>query len=1135
MMNQMLRRFSKTWSNPFAGSILGNLAAAKKFYRRFLQILIFRQLTLVFPWWLGAVMLALFSAGLFVINGWERSLLLGALVFMSLASLAFAALGVVRSSGRKPFCAALGQQSDVFKNLLNAIELSLDPPEDGISDVLKKNLIVEMDKRLSAEEPAQWIRFDWSRLQMRATLTLLSIFLGSFFIPPRLPLIGWNRLTHGSEAELYRMLSVQPRGGKVPLGERCSIIITLLRQDTPLPKLLVKGGDGWEEREGLRQGRETRFVLEPITLALYYKASWKNMESPVYVLEPYEPPRLSEFKVKLIYPEYTGLPALIEERDPQIYTFRGTKVVVEALATKPLKSLEMVTAQGLRLPVELIENRRVKVEFTVQNPFEFYFDLLDLEGISSLNNVRYLVGVKEDSPPQIRLLFPAQDLVAGKETRIPFTYQVEDDMGVSAVYLHAERVKDRKTQVFRLKSYSPPIAEKIDTENFSLNQLRAQAGEVIKMSLEVKDNDGVQGPKSGYSDSFLVEVQSYELEHAQIERELKEFRDSLLDTLAEQTKARADEGEMKKAAAAGPETLAQKLEEAARAQEKVVMKTQTLSDHLSGTLQKMERDPLSDFAQVEEHRAMKESIQNIKNSLMRQAQKKLTEGNYLEAGRVQDQSVAELERLSALSEEVYKYGKMKDLVHASDRLLEKGEQLNQKLAGESRADRELLNTLEETLKEAMNIIAQIQNQMQELPQELPEEFMNQPEVKNLDMDALQKQANDLSQALKRGDVRSAVEAAKQLLKKAKSARDQLAKASGDLSLTQGEELSQSVEKKSGELEQIIDSQEKLLEETGKFDLKRRQFEFEAQKKTLKSLAEKQKKAMDLAGKLAGETTAFRPPIYFSGALNANVVAQLPKMQQIYSELMQGNALFSQKWLPEVSDDFSKQAEIIRNFSGLNVSSGAPLEAQNVAAEAARELELVVAIAQTENEILEQLRAGLKNTGNPFTQQEQEDMQKLGSKQNELSRKTKELGDAISALTSKTALVDPQVFESIKGAKSEMQSAGGSLSQNQTGPAQESQEKALSYLRKGQESLQATKGQLQKMQSQNAKSTPLPMIMPRNSGNGQSGIKNGEVKIPRADDYLPPKEFREEILKSLQERYPKSEESVIKDYYRRLAE
>jgi hypothetical protein len=60
------------------------------------------------------------------------------------------------------------------------------------------------------------------------------------------------------------------------------------------------------------------------------------------------------------------------------------------------------------------------------------------------------------------------------------------------------------------------------------------------------------------------------------------------------------------------------------------------------------------------------------------------------------------------------------------------------------------------------------------------------------------------------------------------------------------------------------------------------------------------------------------------------------------------------------------------------------------------------------------------------------------------------------------------------------------------------------------------------------------IQPAPGGAGASGSQSGPVRIPRAEDFRPPKEFREEVLKSMKEKYPKTYERIIQDYYERWA-
>ncbi|GAI15886.1 unnamed protein product [marine sediment metagenome] len=53
--------------------------------------------------------------------------------------------------------------------------------------------------------------------------------------------------------------------------------------------------------------------------------------------------------------------------------------------------------------------------------------------------------------------------------------------------------------------------------------------------------------------------------------------------------------------------------------------------------------------------------------------------------------------------------------------------------------------------------------------------------------------------------------------------------------------------------------------------------------------------------------------------------------------------------------------------------------------------------------------------------------------------------------------------------------------------------------------------------------------------GRMGFREGYVKIPEAHEYQPPKEFRQELLEALKEKYPEIYKELIKQYYRRLTE
>ena len=56
---------------------------------------------------------------------------------------------------------------------------------------------------------------------------------------------------------------------------------------------------------------------------------------------------------------------------------------------------------------------------------------------------------------------------------------------------------------------------------------------------------------------------------------------------------------------------------------------------------------------------------------------------------------------------------------------------------------------------------------------------------------------------------------------------------------------------------------------------------------------------------------------------------------------------------------------------------------------------------------------------------------------------------------------------------------------------------------------------------------------RRMGGGRTGQDLSPVELPDAEDYRPPAELREEVLRSMKEKMPKSRERRIRDYFERI--
>ncbi|MDI6642202.1 MAG: DUF4175 family protein, partial [Elusimicrobiota bacterium] len=166
------------------------------------------------------------------------------------------------------------------------------------------------------------------------------------------------------------------------------------------------------------------------------------------------------------------------------------------------------------------------------------------------------------------------------------------------------------------------------------------------------------------------------------------------------------------------------------------------------------------------------------------------------------------------------------------------------------------------------------------------------------------------------------------------------------------------------------------------------------------------------------------------------------------------------------------------------------------------------------------------------------LSELSNRQRQLKDRTLQLDKNLQELSRQTASITPEVSFRLRSAGSEMGSAVEKLLSKETNKAITHQQKALEYLTETKNSLQQSQEGISGMQAKFNRPVAGFIQSPALGGNGPSGmlgVRAGEVKLPDVNEYLPSKELREEIMKSLKEKYPQTYQDIIKRYYKRLTE
>jgi len=899
---------------------------------------------------------------------------------------------------------------------------------------------------------------------------------------------------------LDRYVRVTPGDARVPLGSDVEIRIELLNGDSR-PELMVRSATGWSRRLPDVDGKERLFLIRNLVEPLIYRVRWKGDWSRRYTISPIEPVRLSGFEVTVQPPGYTGKTAMMQT-SPEITALAGSQVKVAARANRALKSASVVFSDGRTKPVDVSDGVALSLSFAVEKSGTYGFALVPAgeatDAPAAGQTESYPINVVEDHAPEILLLSPSDALVAGEREKIPVTFDVRDDIQVADVRLEWE-VKGRARSVIA-RRFEARSAGGIFTYSWDLRAVGLRPGDAARYRLVASDANTVTGPGVASTPWMDVAVESFEREHEALGQALETWRDWSIDLLAQMTTLKAK-----------VEKPDSNLEQAASD----FNQSSQLSNQLEGALRqivtRMENDPLADYGVTREHRAMLESMHAMNQSLMPSARAAINTQNRPAAAAQLENIASELERMTSLSEDLTKRQNARDVVESGERLKKLGEELSEALASAQPNDPALASKLNEVMDEARKTLSQLARALQQMPDQLPEDFVNQQALKSVQLGQAQDMLSQISDAIRRGDMKKAVELAQQFLQMTRSMSKSLSQAEEGFSKSGSEdELAQKIAEHAQKVDKLANDQRAVLAETQKLETARLERRMKSQEDTFRALAARQRAAALKMRSVAvsAQQTAFYVPL----------ASQVGAMDEV------GRELESRR----VDKSFDVLGLVIGQLQAAEMDVARSTSTASLA-------EPVAGVRMEEAAILEELKK-LRDGASPPLDSEKTAYDALKQRQETLARETGEVRQQLQALSRKTASLGLPVTQPLSKAAQEMKAAGGKLGSSDSRGALPHEEGALSQLLETQNGLAEAQAAMSEMAGrQGSGGGGGPRVIARPGGAGGRGSGNGRVRLPTADDYRPPREFREDLLESLKENYPKIYEDIIHRYYKRLAE
>lgn len=444
-------------------------------------------------------------------------------------------------------------------------------------------------------------------------------------------------------------------------------------------------------------------------LTFYIEAAGFNTEA--YSIKVNPKPMITNFQLKLDYPQYVGLKDQTISNNGDISVPEGTKItwIFDANATN---KISMQFSDTLFLQ-ENIGNNQFIFDKVLLNSDKYIVKLFNNK-VSNIDSTSFNLAVEKDVYPEISV----ESFV--DSTNLDVYYYIgtiKDDYGLSALKLHYSIQTEEETK--RSVKSIPFKSGLISDFDFywNIKEIGLNPGDQLSYYFEVFDNDQINGSKSTKSKWMTFKLPSIDELEQESDQQIDEIKKELASSIQESKEIQEKLKELQ-------EDLLQKKDmswETQKEIEKLLEKQKSLNKQVA----KMEESFKSNIQKQNEFKELnpelkkkQEQVQRLFESVLDDEMKamidkleKLMEEldkekamDQLAEMEVNDEDLEqELDRMLALLEKLENEKKVQDAIDKLKELQDKQEQLAEESRKKNSEQEELLKEQEKIAQEMENI------------------------------------------------------------------------------------------------------------------------------------------------------------------------------------------------------------------------------------------------------------------------------------------------------------------------------------------------------------------------------------------------------------------------------------------------
>ncbi len=650
---------------------------------------------------------------------------------------------------------------DLRDRLRNAVELMNAGEETFHSRELAQEYIAQIFGRASALDLESAVRYRARRKPaILFAVSLSAAFLLALFFPSQSP-SAFARVinfTHKYAAPDAYSIKVEPGDTELSRGDTLKVRVALsLVAATQFPDDIILNekyvGEKEFERHRLKRTRDGNysFRLPNVRSSIVYFATVGDQVSRPYSVKVVDLPIVERFRIRLIYPAYTGrAPETLQDNIGDYTALVGTKARYSLFTNKVLKDAWLNFGDGMRKKLET-SGSEAGGSFVVRQTRKYTLELLDSDSLRNRDPVAYTVNAVKDEYPTCEITFPGKDGVLNRDMTLPLRITIGDDYGFTRLLLQYKLISskyvppDKKYHTIEIPLPSRSAGEHQISYLWDLTGQHLVPEDVISYHAKVFDNDMVDGPKSTVSSEYTLRLPSLREVFAAADSEHSDIVSKTEDALnnSDELKNQLDKisEEMKTATRKMSWEQEKKMQNTVQKFDSLRKKVEGIKNQIEKLTQKMLANKIISPQTLEKYQELQKALQEIDSPEFQAALKKLEQSirslnpqlvrEALKNFQMNDEMLRKsIERTLSLIKRIQVEQKLDELQARTDQMLSNQEKVRKETARSDSASAAARRQLSENQKQIGNDMGRTEREMSQL-RKMMEEFAKEMPISKL--------------------------------------------------------------------------------------------------------------------------------------------------------------------------------------------------------------------------------------------------------------------------------------------------------------------------------------------------------------------------------------------------------------------